>query len=655
MTDAYDEADGLDPAPTRWRFIKPERPPFRPWKRAPLPDDPHRPESPGGGGDARGPSGVTGGDGEERGEAPTGRRKRRWRVPLVAGIGANLRDRRTRAVTVLLLGATLGGALFGAYWAFLTADLPAQSDIEAARFARASVLYTRHTGDRREQEITRYSDENRTWVALDSISPYVVSALVATEDHRYFRHSGIDVQRLGSSVVKTLAGDPQGGSTVTMQFARNAFPDLADDATLTRKLKEWVISYALEGVHDKKAILEMYLNTVPFLYNAFGIEAAARTYFGKDADALTADEAATLVGMLKGPSLLNPVPRDSVREDPNRIRRPLRFVQTERSRERRNLVLRQMVVNADVLAEYSREFSYLSRYEPVTEAILDTLAARPTVLHFKPITLEDRIAPFFADAARHELERWAEARGVNLRTAGLRVYTTLDPVLQRAAEEALEAQSVALQRVADQQWGSYTRTETDSTGTRTISQDPVGALLRRRPELVEQFIRQSEPYAVAVRAGVSAEAALDSLRADDSFSDSLRVRMKAVEAAFVALEPATRRVRAYVGGRAFGDKQFDHASQARRQPGSTFKPFVYAAAMQSGRWTPASTIRDSYTCREPDGSWWRPTSSGSNGGTFTLREALRWSKNAAAVNLLMSLGGRNVRDCADAAGPKKAA
>ncbi len=629
MAQDFEDAPGAEAPPPRWRFIEEERP----RRRARRAD--------------------TSGDGASPSGPPPARRNAvRWLGPLGRygrRVGRRFSDPRTRTGSVLLLGAAVLLVLFCVFWVRLVLSLPSEAEIRAARYAQASVIYTRFTNndERDELEITRFSDESREWVPLDSISPYVVSALVATEDRRFFRHSGVDFTRLGSSIVKTATGDPQGASTITMQFARNAFPDLKQDFTLTRKIKEWILAYSLEDYHSKEDILEMYLNTVPFLYNAFGIEAASKTYFGKRANDLTVDEAATLIGMLKGTAYYNPIARGSV---PGRLRHPMQLDQTERSLARRNVVLHQIVVNRDVLEEYSREFPYLAGFEAMTEETYQRMAETPTRLAFRPLDVSDRVAPYFSDAARAELERWAEPRSINPYTAGLRVYTTLDPTLQQAAEKAVAEQAVKLQRIADQQWGR--RTVSDSSGSYT--QDPVGSLLKKRPELMRQFVRQSNEYGDLVRGGMAPEQALDSLVASEAFGDTLRVRMKSVEAAFIAIEPGTRRIRAYVGGRGFADKQYDHVSQARRQPGSTFKMFVYSAALESGKFTPTSSIRDGYTCREPDGTWWRPTSMGSNGGTFQLKEALKWSKNGAAVNLMMSIGSRS-QDCGGSAGPQRVA
>ena len=546
------------------------------------------------------------------------RTRRRWspRPPAwFRNVRANVARPATRWSTLGVLALALGAAGTLAYWVRVVTDLPSETAIRNARYAEASVLFSRYEKgeERREREITRYSDQNREWVPLDSISPRVVQALVAAEDRRYYDHWGVDVRRVLSSTAKTLAGSTQGGSTITMQFARNAFPDLADDFALTRKVKEWVLAYSLENVHDKRSILEMYLNTVPFLYNAFGIEAAAQTYFNKHAGDLDAGEAATLVGMLKANSFYNPVDRVRV---PERIRRPLRLAQTDRSRERRNVVLDQMV-----------KAGYLDG------AVYESMRERPTRLRFKPIARDDFFAPYFAGQAREELEAWAERRGINLYQAGLRVYTTLDPRLQDAAERAVEQETRKLQRAANQQWRSSSYT--DSTG-RSVRQDPLGRLLRQRPEVLAQFVRQSEEYGELVRAGQPAEAVFDSLLVDPAFQDTLRTRMTAVEAGFIAIEPSTRAIRAYVGGRGFGDKQFDHVADARRQPGSTFKPFVYAAALENG-FTPSSGIRDAwFSWRDPvSGDVWRPRNSGRvSGRMFTLREALKWSKNTVTARLI---------------------
>ncbi len=514
-------------------------------------------------------------------------------------IRERLADPTTRRGTQLALVAGAGLALFLCYWVYLVAGLPSPREMRGIRHVEATVLFTADG-----KELSAYSDKNRTWVPLDSIAPVVVEALVATEDHRFRQHSGIDVRRLVSSTGRSLAGDPQGGSTITMQLARNAFTELQDNFVLTRKFREWLLALSIEGMYEKDEILEMYLNTVPFMYNAFGVEAAARTYFGKQAYQLELLEAATLVGMLKATVFYNPV------------RHP------ERSLARRNVVLSQMA-----------KWGYLPA---------DTLAVleeQPTKLTFNRLSRDDYyLAPHFADAVRQDLDEWAEENGYNLYRDGLRIYTTIDSRLQQAAEEAVQQEGEALEKVAAREWGGQPG-------------EPYEVLWSRRESALDPYLRQQDAFRALVAQGVTPAEALDSLRSSP-VADSLRLQLQRVEAGFVAIEPGTGAVRAWVGGRRYGAKQFDHVREAKRQPGSTFKPFVYGAALEAGR-SPYERLPDVVAeYRDPDtGQRWRPANSGGASGAYlTLADALAYSKNTITARLITEVGPKKVVDFAQRLG-----
>ena len=237
--------------------------------------------------------------------------------------------------------------------------------------------------------LAEYKRVNRQWVTLDNISPNVVNALIATEDRRFYQHHGLDFRRLGGAVLSTLSGDLQGGSTITQQLARNLYPEeIGRSATLTRKIKEAITAVKIEAVYTKPEILETYLNTVPFLYNAFGIEMAARTYFDKSADQLDVLESATLIGMLKGTSYYNPV------QNP------------ERAKQRRNLVLAQMAIHGTL--------------DP---ARVQALSKRPLKLDFERQVEPQGLAPHVAQHLRKWLIDWADRRDYDIQSDGLRVYT----------------------------------------------------------------------------------------------------------------------------------------------------------------------------------------------------------------------------------------
>ncbi len=471
------------------------------------------------------------------------------------------------------------------------------------------------------EEITRFFWENRTWVELEDVSPWVIGALIATEDRRFYEHSGIDVFRLVGAVFKTLSGQRQGGSTITMQLARNAFPEIVQDPTLVRKVKEWITAIRIELAHDKDDILEMYLNTVPFVFYTHGIEAAALTYFDKPASDLDVLEAATLVGMLKGPSSYNPV------------------LNPERSLERRNVVLANLV-------EEGR----------LTQARMAVLREQRTRLSFRPTRPESNIAPHFAEYVRRQLERWADENGYNLYTSGLRVYTTLDVDLQEAAQTAFDRTMDELQDVVDVSWSErsipfFSRNADAYAGYR----DRVRAFeyfWEAHPHVLDRVIRRSDEYAELIADGLTSANALERLRGDAVFTDSLKAAASVLQGGFVAIDPDDGHVKAWIGGRNFSSSEFDHVAQARRQPGSTFKPFVYGAALENG-YMPEDALPDwrfSYVNRATGQSWAPDNFGGSSGSILTLRQALAYSKNTITAQLVMRLGAERVADFAHRAG-----
>ena len=401
--------------------------------------------------------------------------------------------------------------------------------------------------------LAEYRWANREWVALDQISPNVVNALIATEDHRFYDHFGLDWRRTASSVLLTLRGDPQGGSTITQQLARNLYPEeIGRSATVSRKVKEAITAIKIEAVYSKAEILETYLNTVPFLYNAFGIEMAAQTYFDKSAEKLDVLESATLIGMLKGTSYYNPV------QNP------------KRSLQRRNLVLAQMVKTGKLDA-----------------VRVDALTKRPLRLNFERQGELQGPAPHLAQHLKKWLISWADSRGLNIYADGLRIRSTLDAGMQKAANQAVTRQLAQLQRLADRE--------------RKAGKEPA-----------------------------------------------------VLQAGFLAMDPRNGAVRAWVGSRDFALEQFDHVSQARRQPGSTFQPFVYGAAFLQGS-SPNDTLIDQpVAIKTPGGGVWTPSdATPPTYQPFTLRDGLAYSKNTITAQLMQQVGPAQVARLAQAAGVRQ--
>ena len=402
--------------------------------------------------------------------------------------------------------------------------------------------------------------ERRTLVKISEIPKVVKDAFVLTEDKRFYQHSGIDWIRVPGAALRNLrAGSwEQGFSTITMQLARNVFPErISREKNLVRKVKEAKVARQIEERYSKDKILELYLNQINLGNGAYGVETASQRYFGKSVHDLNLAEAAMLAALPKAPARYN----------------PRRF--PERAIQRRNTVIELMRRNG-----------------AISDADASLAKAYPLQLGSK--TESGEVAPYFVEWVRQQLD---EKFGARLYEQGLKVYTTLDLDMQSAAERALENQ---LRAIEGGKYGKFSHRTYEQLAARTANGDESAA--------------PNSPY---------------------------------LQGAFLAMDPRDGSVRALVGGRQFDDSKFNRMTQALRQPGSTFKPIVYSAAIENGR-TPATIIDDApITLPQVAGDQWTPQNyDGKFEGPIPLRRALYMSRNLPAIRTGMELGEQTVIDMA---------
>ena len=501
---------------------------------------------------------------------------------------------------------------------YLFGKSPSMQTIISTRPAQASELYSSD-----DVLIGKYFSENRTPVNYEEVNPVFWQALIDTEDERFYHHHGIDYQAFIAALKDYLLHhDARGASTITQQLAKNLFRVRTEYSTgllgnipgvkmLIMKSKEWITAYKLEMKFSKKEILTMYANTVDFGSNAFGIKTACKTYFGTTPKQLTPDQAAVLVGMLKATTYYNP------------------RINPKNSKKRRNIVLDLML-----------------KHQHLTQLQCDTLKQRDITLDYSVENAYDGQANYFREAVANELKDWCRESGYDLYTDGLKIYTTLDTRMQKYAEEAAWTKMNELQKRFNSHWGQTNpwqderHQEIPNFIENIAKRQPVFKKLQQRfpndPDSVWAYMNRPHPVKLFSYDGIK--------EAEMSSMDSIRYMEHFMHCGFVAIEPATGYVKAWVGDIDFKTWKYDKVT-AMRQPGSTFKLFVYTEAMNQGL-TPCDRREDSYfsmkvwDAEKQKEVIWAPTNANGyfSGGNMPLKSAFAQSINSVAVKLGQEMG-----------------
>jgi penicillin-binding protein 1A len=458
----------------------------------------------------------------------------------------------------------------------------------------------------------KYYVQNRSNVDYDDIPQYLIDALVATEDARFYTHNGIDNRSIVRVFFKTLLLRQEssgGGSTITQQLAKNLYKRKRYSIITVpvNKFREMIIAVRLEEVYEKKDILELYLNTVSFGENTYGLETASKMYFNKPPRNLKIEEAALLVGMLKGTYIYNP----------NK--------QTDKALKRRNVVLNQMV-----------KYGYLKNESA------DSLKQLPLKLKYVKQTHNEGLAPYFREYLRLELAEWSknvyksDGTAYNIYTDGLKIYTTINSDLQTYAEQAVKSHLSRLQREFNSHWKHSQPWGTNNDViVRQIKMTKRYKSLKNRGMSFEEIMKVFDtPVKMEVFSwdGTS-EISMTPL-------DSVKHYFKFLHAGFIAMESKTGYIRAWVGGINHKYFQYDHV-KSRRQAGSTFKPVVYAAALEKG-YKPCDYIPNDSVVYKDYNDWTPRNADRSYGGYYSMNGGLVHSVNTVSVNLLMNTGISNV-------------
>ena len=464
----------------------------------------------------------------------------------------------------------------------------------------------------------KFYNENRTPIKYEDLPPIIVKALVATEDERFYEHSGIDARRTFGAALKLGANG--GASTLTQQLAKLLFHGEGSTFKLFRviqKVKEWIIAVKLERQYTKNEIIAMYLNKADFVNTAVGIRSASKVYFGKEPRDLTVDEAAMFVGMLKNPSYFNPLRR------------------IEKVRKRRNTVLGQMVRNG-ILDKTTK----------------DKLAAQPIVLHFHPESHKEGTATYFREFLREYMKNWAkenkkpDGSDYDIYSDGLKIYTTIDSKIQEHAEEAVQAHMKNLQKqfFVEQKdnknapFLKITPEETKRIMDKAMKSSDRWRIMKEDDKSDEEIIAS---FGIKTKMKVfSWKGEVDTLMTP---TDSIRYYKHFLQAGLMSMEPKTGHIKAWVGGIDYKYFQYDHVGQGARQVGSTFKPFVYATAIEKLGMSPCDSIIDSpFTIpvgRHHVTEAWTPKNSDNKyRGMVTLKKALANSINTVSAKLMDRVG-----------------
>lgn len=469
-----------------------------------------------------------------------------------------------------LIAITLPSRQLFAKGSFL--GLPSLEELENPNPELASLVYSEDG-----KLLHKFFLKNRTFIPLKSIPLSTRYALIATEDVTFYNHWGVDLRRfvlaMGENIIKGRTRW-QGASTITQQLAKNLY--LTQERTVSRKVKELITAVELEKTYTKDEILALYLNTVYFGSGAYGLEAASQTYFGKPAYRLTLPESATLIATLKSPTAYNPAkyPSSSI--------------------GRRNLIL-----------------SLMEKVKFITPQQAARAKRSPLGLRYTPVNHQG-LAPYFTEYVRQTMKPSTTAGNINLYRDGLTIQTTLDSRMQNYAQQAAAEHLAELQAAFDRSWVW--------------------------PEsLKNQMIMESERFKGLKEDGVSVKSAMARIKADKAWVNELLKEKTRIQVALVAINPNNGHIKAWVGGNRFSPDeykyQFDHIWQAKRQPGSTFKPFAYAAAIDKGLPANFQVLDQPLTFTSSNGVWSPRNSDGSSGGMTTLRSALSHSLNQVTVRL----------------------
>ena len=476
----------------------------------------------------------------------------------------------------------------------------------------------------------KYFFENRSRVKYEEIPQDLVNALVATEDVRFYNHSGIDARALLRAVFGVLSGSSNtgGASTITQQLAKMLFTEQPSTGVqrVVQKLKEWVIAAELEKHYTKAEIITMYLNRFDWVNNAVGVKSASKVYFNKKPEELEVWESAVLIGMLKNPALYNPNRR------------------LEKTQERRDVVLRQM-----------------NKYKFLNDSLLDTLVKIPLTLDFKRESHNEGLAPYLREVLRGYLKKWSSenfkpnGKSYNIYTDGLKIHTTINSKMQLYAENAVKTHISQLQDDFYNHWKGYTK-----------APYPDDFEWEQINDIIDQGMRRSERYKKLKKQGKSegeirkvfntkTKMTIFSWSGDIdtimSPRDSIKYNKFFIHCGMMSMEPGTGHVKAYVGGINHKYFKYDHVTKGRRQVGSTFKPFLYSLAIQEG-YSPCFTIPNVPVFFDKK-RWglekdWAPKNSGDefNGLPLTLKFGLANSINTITAYIMRDFGPDAVVDLA---------